>query len=68
MGDNTERRKRRGAVWQEHELWYVIDRLQEQFPEMTREALARTVERAKEDVPRARGGDELVQHVSKKLR
>ena len=68
MGENTERRLRRGAIWQQHELWYVIDRLQEQFPEMTREAIAQIVDGAKEDVPRAKGGDALAQHVSKKLR
>lgn len=68
MGDNTERKKRRGAVWQERELWYVIDRVQEGFPHLARETIAQAVERAKHDVPRSKGRDELVQHVDKKLR
>jgi hypothetical protein len=68
MGENTERRKRRGAVWQEHELWHVIDRVQEQLPNLTREAIAQAVERAKGEVPRSKGCDELAQHVSKGLR
>jgi hypothetical protein len=68
MGDNTQRRKRRAAVWQDHELWYVVDRIREEFPHLTREAIMEVVERAKEDVPRSQGGGELARHVSKQLR
>ena len=55
-------------VWQEHELWYVIDRLQEAFPALPRATIQHAVERVKGQVARKDGQDALAKRAKQELK
>jgi hypothetical protein len=54
-------------IWQEHDIWYVIDRVQEHFPGMSRDAAHRAVLERKGEVKPAEGRERLLQSVVERL-
>lgn len=53
--------------WQEHEIWYVIDRVHDSYPETERATIVHLVDILKQEVPRRMGPDALVTRVKREL-
>lgn len=53
--------------WQEYDIWYVIDQVQEHFPALTRAEVEQTVRETKSEIQPSAGRDKLVQRVREQL-
>jgi hypothetical protein len=62
--------KRKGPFmsWQEHDIWYVIDRVLEHFPVLTRADVEHTVRRIKSEIQPASGREKLVERVREAMK
>jgi hypothetical protein len=67
MGDHS-RHRREFRSWQAPDVWYVIDRVQEDFPDLRRATIEGAVNRAKGEIEASEGRDKLAEHVRNQLK
>jgi hypothetical protein len=53
--------------WQEHEIWYVVDRVHDSYPEAERATIVHLVDILKKEVLRRKGPDALVARVKQEF-
>jgi len=60
--------KRPGSKWQEHDLWYVIDRVQDSYWKQPRPLIEQVVGSCKEQVKPIEGREKLLALAKEKMR
>jgi hypothetical protein len=60
--------KRPGARWQEHDVWYVVDRVQDLYWQQPRHVIEQLVTSCKEQVKPIEGRDQLLAIAKEKMR
>ena len=70
MGSDTTRREREQRIlsWREDEIWYVVDRLHERYPDELRQVIQRFVDQTKSEVHRSEGHGKLLDKAECKLK
>ena len=61
-------RKRPGSKWQEHDVWYVIDRMQDSYWRQPRHVIEQVVSSCKAHVKPIEGRDQLLAVAKEKMR
>jgi hypothetical protein len=61
-------RKRPSSKWQEHDVWYVIDRMQDSYWRQPRHVIEQVVTSCKEHVKPIEGRDQLLAVAQEKMR
>ena len=67
MHDGTPEKRPR-SKWQEHDVWYVVDRVQDLYWKQPRHLIEQVVASCKEQVKPVEGRDELLAAALRKMR
>ena len=65
---NTDPKPNPRSRWQEHDVWYVIDRVQDLYWQQPRHLIERVVASCKEQVKPMEGRDKLLAAAKEKMR
>jgi len=67
IGNKTKRRRVKIACWQEHELWYIVDRLRERHTDPPHYVVWLAVQHSKTEIQRREGLESLLQSAHRRL-
>jgi hypothetical protein len=65
---STDPKRGLGSTWQEHDVWYVVDRVQDSFWRQLRPLIQQVVESCKEQVKPIQGREKLLAVAMEKMR
>jgi hypothetical protein len=65
---STDPKRNPGSKWQEHDVWYVIDRVQDMYWQQPRHLIEQVVASSKGQVKPIEGRDKLLAAAKEKMR
>jgi hypothetical protein len=67
-GVSTDPKRNPGSKWQEHDVWYVVDRVQDMYWQRPRHLIEQVVASCKGQVKPMEGRDKLLAAAKEKMR